>query len=159
MKIDLQTGVVEFTPDLILRPGMMRNELLALNVNWEEWDIIKKIPFSFRTIFKMPNKGMSPKTILVVYIGVGSEPIQFWGLVPWDRAGGSEQNRPEGKHTKKMRAWFREMSDIGLPIRKEWGHVDASYDPWNQSAGVVCNYRERFGSEEEWKHYKKDNKY
>lgn len=158
MKLNSQTGVIEFASNIILRPGMNRNDLLSINVDWEEWEIVENSVISFRTIFKLPNKGMSPKTILIAYVGEESEPLAFWKIAPWDRLDGT-QNRPEGKCTKRIRTWFKDMSGITIPLRKEWGHIDASFDPWNQSATIVCNYRERFGLDEEWSQYKRENKY
>lgn len=158
MKIDPETGIMEFRPDLILYPGMTRTDILSINVDWEDWNVIDDIPRAFRTIIKLPNKGIGPKTILIVYVGLNNRPLAFWDVAPWDIAGGS-QNRPEGKSTKRMRTWFKEMCGINLPLKREWGHVDASFDPWNQTAGVVCTYKERFGSDEEWVEYKKNNKY
>lgn len=158
MKIDSKTGVMEFTSELVLQPGMTRSQILSLNVEWEEWTIIDNIPRSFRTIFQLTNKGANSKNILVVYVGTENRPISFWDLGPWNGADG-EQNRPEGKYTKKMRIWFKSISGVDIPLKREWGHIDASFDPWNQSAGVICNYRERFESDEEWSRYKKNNKF
>lgn len=158
MKIDPQTGVMEFSSKIVLRPGMTRSQLLTIDVEWEEWDVVDNVPFSFRTIFKLPNKGLSPKIILVVFVGIENNPLDFWTLGPWDAPEGT-QARPDGKYTKWMRRWFQDMCTVGLPLKREWGHVDASFDPWNQSASIVCNYRERFNSDEEWDKYKKDNNY
>jgi len=158
MKIDPDTGIIEFLPELILRPGMNRREILALDVGWEDWNVVDNVPWAFRAIIKLPNKTISPKTILIVYVGLDDRPLAFWDVTPWDLVNG-KQNRPEGKCTRRLRAWFKESVNVSLPIKKKWGHVDASFDPWNQTGGVVCNYRERFNSDEEWSEYKKNNKY
>ena len=158
MKIDSETGIIELTPVLALRRGMTRRELLSINVGWEEWDVVDNIPWSFRTIIKLPNKGISPKTILVVHIGLDNRPLTFWDMAPWDLIEGT-QSRPEGKCTKRMRAWFKETFGTDLPLKREWGHINANFDPWNQSTTVTCNYRERFDTDEQWSEYKKNNGY
>ena len=158
MKLDPESGIIELTHELVLRPRMTRQDILAMNVEWENWAVIDDVPRAFRTIIKLPNKGISPKTIVIVYVGLDNRPLAFWDIAAWDLAEGT-QSRPEGKCTKRMRAWFKETFGVGLPLKRNWGHIDASYDPWNQSAGVICNYRERFSSEEDWTQYKKENKY
>jgi len=158
MKIDPESGVVEFNREIILRPRMTRSDILSINTKWEEWTIVDNIPRAFRTIIELPNKGMSSKTILIVHVGLENRPMAFWDVAPWDITEGA-QSRPEGKCTKRMRSWFNEAFKTKLPLKKEWGHIDASYDPWNQSTGVVCNYREGFSSDEEWSEYKKNNNY
>ena len=77
MKLDAETGVVEFLPELILRPGMNRQEILALDVDWKEWNVVENIPWALRVIIKLPNKGMSPKTIVVVHVGLENCPLTF----------------------------------------------------------------------------------
>lgn len=158
MKIDPETGVVKFSKELILRPGMTRSDVLSMSVHWEDWNIIDDIHRAFRAIIKLPNKGISSKTILIVYVGLENRPLAFWDVVPWDIADGTQGQR-EGKVTKRIRSWFEEMANVRLPLKREWGHVDAGFDPWNQTGGIVCNYRERFGTEEEWLRYKRENKY
>jgi hypothetical protein len=158
MKIDPKSGIIEITSELILCPRMMRRDFLSINIEWEDWDIVDNIPRSFRTIIKLPNKGISPKTVLVVHGGLDDRPITFWDLAPWDLMEGT-QSRPNGKHTKRMRNWFKDAFGVGLPLKREWGHVDAYFDPWNQTASVICNYRERFDSDAKWSEYKKNNGY
>lgn len=158
MRIDPESGVIELTNELVLRPRMTREGIMALNVEWEDWVVFDGIPRAFRTIVKLPNKGISPKTIVIVYVGLENRPLAFWHIAAWDLVEGP-QSRPEGKYTKRMRAWFTEMFGVKLPLKRDWGHIDATYDPWNQTAGIVCNYRERFSSDEEWSKYKKENRY
>jgi hypothetical protein len=158
MNLDLKSGVIKITPKMILRPEMTRNDILEIDVGWQDWNIIDGTPRAFRSIIELPNKGMSPKTILIVYVGINNQPLAFWDLAPWDITAGT-QTRPEGRYTKQMRVWFNEMFGVSLPIKRDWGHIDASFDPWNQTAGILCNYRERFSSDEEWAKYKKENKY
>lgn len=158
MKIDADSGIIEITPELAIHPGITRSDLFSMDVKWEEWDVVDNIARSFRTIFKLPNKKISPKTLLIVHIGLDDLPVTFWTLAPWDLVDGT-QSRPEGKYTKRMRVWFKESFDVKLPLKREWGHIDAYFDPWNQTASVICNYRERFDSDERWRQYKKDNNY
>lgn len=158
MKFDTNTGIIEFTPKLILRPGITRKEIKSMNANWEDWSIIDGAPRALRCLINMPNKGISKKTVLIVHAGIDDRPLAFWDVAPWDLADGS-QNRPEGKYTKRMRAWFKEMFNTNLPAGGEWGHIDSSYDPWNQSTGIICNYRERFNTEKEWLEYRSNNNF
>jgi hypothetical protein len=158
MKLDPESGVIEFTSKIVLRPGMTRDDILSIDTNWQEWNVIKNIPRAFRSIINLPNQGISPKTILIVYVGLEERPLAFWDVAPWDMAEGT-QNRPEGKYNKRMRAWFETMFCTKLPLKKNWGHIDASFDAWNQSGGIICNYRERFDSDERWERYKKNNNY
>lgn len=38
-----------------------------------------------------------------------------------------EQNKPEGKVTKRLRNWFFEVTNRSLPSYGSWGHMDAAY--------------------------------
>lgn len=158
MNIDVDSGVIEFTREIVLRRGMTRRDILALDIEWQEWTVIKNVPSAFRAIINLPNKGITSKTILIVRVGEDNRPLTSWDVAPWDLTEG-KQSRPEGKSTKRMRSWFKDTFEIGLPLKRDWGHVDASYDPWNQSTGVICNYREAFSSEMEWSEYKINNAY
>ena len=119
---------------------MTRAEILALDLKWEEWIVVDDVPYAFRALINLPNKGISKKSVLIVRVGLGVHPITSWNLAPWDLIDG-KQSRPEGKHTKRMRAWFFELFGVQLPFQGPWGQIDSSYDPHNQSTTVVCNYR------------------
>lgn len=158
MKFDTKTGTIELADELSLHRGMTRKEILKTSATWEDWIVVEGVPHSIRTIIKLPNKKISAKTILIVHVSPNEYPLAMWDIAPWDLAQGV-QNRPEGKCTKRMRKWFLEMFDVQLPCGGDWGHVDASYDPWNQSTGVICNYRDGFESEDEWDKYRKENQF
>lgn len=158
MKFDPATGIIELTPGLNIGPGMTRKDLLAMNVKWEDWTEVDGVPRAMRALINLLNKGINPKTILIVHVDIANKPIAFWDIAPWDLTG-CTQNRPEGKCTKRMRAWFKAMSGIALPLGRGWGRIDASYDPWNQSSGVVCNYRERFATDEQWFEFRRNNEF
>lgn len=158
MRFDPKSGEIELTKEIRLRRGMTRKEVLSLKAQWEEWMVVDGIASGFRTVLNLPNKGISPKTILIVYVGLDPDPITFWDLGPWDLVDG-QQSRPEGKYTKRMRTWFFEAFNVKLPAGGDWGHIDASHDPWNSSTAVVCNYRERFDSDGDWQEYRRNNKF
>lgn len=155
---DKNTGEICLTPELRIRRGMSRKDILAMAVNWEDWILIDGIPSAYRTIFNLPNRHMSPKTILIVHVGTLDVPLAFWSIVPWDLVDGAQKRR-EGKNTKISRKWFLEMFNSTLPTGGDWGDIDASYDHWNQTVKVVCNYRERFKTDKEWKEYRRENKF
>lgn len=149
MNFDSKTGSIDFDPALFLRPRMLCSEVLALPIKWEEWMIVDGVTHSYRALLKLPNKGMSSKTILIVHVGPGTNPLGLWTLSPWDLIEG-KQSRPEGKCTKRLRIWFQEMFGVKLPVKGEWGDLDACYDPWNQTTSVVCNYVETTGDRASW---------
>jgi hypothetical protein len=158
MKFDPHTGSIEFAEGLYLRRGMTRSEVLGTTAKWEDWIVIDDIPRAFRALINLPNKNIGASTILIVYVGIPDRPIAFWDLAPWDLTDGV-QNRPEGKYTKRIRIWFEDMFKTKLPVGGDWGHIDASYDPHNQSVGIICNYRERFPTDTDWHDYRKRNKF
>jgi hypothetical protein len=158
MRFDPTTGSIEFPCGLVLRRGMTRQQILSSNTKWEDWTVIEGVPHAFRALIDLPNKGLSSKTILIAHVGTDTSPLAFWDIAPWDIADGA-QNRPEGKYTKRMRLWFQETFGEILPLGGDWGNIDASYDPWNQSTGVICNYRERFATNKDWLEYRCRNKF
>lgn len=158
MKFESNTAAIDLLPGLSLHRGMKRSEVLATSAEWENWNTIDGVSTALRTIINLPNKNMSSKTILIVYVRPEGLPIAFWDISPRDLVKGV-QNQREGKYTKQMRNWFKTMFDTKIPCGGEWGHLDSSYDPWNQTAGIVCNYRERFTDEKDWNLYKSRNKF
>lgn len=158
MKFDPQTGNIEFANGLYLYRGMTRKDVMNMKANWEDWNVVNGIPHALRALIKLPNKGISATTILIVRVGFLEHPIGSWVLAPWDLIEGV-QNRPEGKYTKRMRAWFEEMFDSKLPVGGDWGIVDATYDPHNQTATILCDYRESFTSDAQWLDYRKRRRF
>lgn len=158
MKFDQNIDTIVLSPQLCLSPGMTRKEILAMSDNWEEWVVNDGVPVAFRTVMSLPQNGKYTKIVLIVYVGTEERPIAFWNLGVWDLMDG-KQNRPNRKYTKRMRNWFNETFGVKLPLGREWGHIDASYDGWNQSTTIVCNYRERFGTEQEWQNFRKLNRF
>jgi len=157
MKFDSSTGCIDILPGLSLGRGMTRKDVMASSADWEEWDFFDNAAIALRSIIRLPNKNVSPRTMLVVYVRPEDQLIAFWNISLGNVSNGP-QKRPEGKYKNLMRSWFKDMFDTQLPCSGEWGHIDASYDPWNQYAGVVCNYRERFIDEHDWNVYKSQNK-
>lgn len=155
---DKNTGSINLTPELSIDRGMTRQDILEKAVNWESWNVIDGVASAYRTIIKLPHKNISSKTIVIVHVGTSNSPIAFWDIAPWDLASGV-QSRPEGKYTKLTRKWFFDVFHVNLPFGSEWGYIDASYDHWNQSAGVVCNYREGFETHKEWSEFRRENKF
>lgn len=152
------SGSIEFATGLVLHRNMSRLDILNMATQWEDWIVVHGVPSAYRTIMKLPNRGSSSKTILIVYFGILDGPLAFWMLAPWDLSDGA-QKQPEGKYNKRMRKWFFENFHAVLPCGDDWGQVDATYDPWNQSTSIACNYRERFSTEDEWRKYRNENKF
>ncbi len=158
MKLDPETGRLEIFPSLHLHRFMTRTQLFSMESGWEEWSTRQDQVTRYRKILDIPELKALRKTILIVTFALDDGFIHTWDFSSWELTDGY-QNRPEGKRTKDMRKWFKEAFDVDLPIGGNWGNVDATYDPHNQSTGIVCNYRELFTSEEDWKNYRQRNKF
>lgn len=158
MDFDKTTGTINLTAQLQISPATTRAQLLQSHSDWEEWTVVNNVAMSFRTILTLPESRRCKKVVLIVNVGGDDMPIAFWSLGAWDLIEGP-QSRPEGKYTKRMRQWFEDSFNVRLPASGPWGLVEASYDHWNQTSMIVCNYRQRFKTEAEWNEFKSLNKF
>ena len=143
---------------------MTRADLLSMGVPCEDWIKTKDgVTVAYRLILKCKACAELGKIYLIVFFQEKGHDdcggfLDFWDLAP-EKIMDGYQSKPNGKYTEQMRNWFSQQCGVKLPIKKEWGHLDASYDPWNQTSAINCNYKERFDSEQEWAEYKKWNRF
>lgn len=139
MNIDPKNGTLTINEQIKLFKGMNKLELLISSGIFEIWTEHQNIPASYRSIFKNPGN-KTEEIILIVYIDLTTDSIQGWDLGPTKGANGF-QKQPEGKYTKNMRNWFFKNFSENLPLSGNWGFVDASHDPHNQTTSIICNYQ------------------
>lgn len=152
MEFNIDTGALVFSEKLTLSPLMTREQVLNQNVVWEEWYV--KNNQNFRTFLKIKNgKNEGEEIIVIIHfdgISPASSKLGNWDFAPRDNRFDGEQSKPEGKFTKKIRGWFKEMTSISLPAYNSLGHIDAAYDPHNNATSIVCNCRAGFKDEKSW---------
>jgi len=158
MKFDTANGRLDLPAGFSMYPGITHDEVLATATEWEPWSEVDSVPTALKTIIKLPNNNMSPRTILIVRFAPADHAISGWDILPSDLGDGSGFHRA-GKYVKRLRRWFEDMFDAGLPCGAEWGHVDVHYDSREKSGGVVCLYREAFADDREWVLYKHSHKF
>jgi hypothetical protein len=159
MNFDRDTGQIDLLPGLRLHRGMTQLEVLATTAEWEDWHEIDGIPTAFRTIIRLPNKDISARTILIVYFNLEDKVMTRWEILPRDLADGSQYHRA-GKYLKRLERWFREMFGTKVPCGGDWGYLHTSpYDFRNDSAAILCIYREAFINDENWNLYKRNKKF
>lgn len=127
-------------------------------LKWEAWPDKGDKTVSYRTIFDIKGHKQGAIYLIVNFIQCNdiNAIIGSWNFAPEKLIDG-EQKKPEGKVTKRLRDWFKEKTNIVLPIYGSWGHIDASYDHWNCSGTICCNYRSGFRDDKSWKDYCKWN--
>ncbi|WP_340608145.1 hypothetical protein [Xenorhabdus bharatensis] len=136
-----------------------KRNIINSTYNWEEW--IKNFnneTVSYRLLLDKPKNKYGRLFLIVTFTVPINEKslLCSWHLAPEKLING-KQNNPKGKVTNNLKKWFYEETGTKLPIRRENMHIDASYDPWNYSGVIVCNYRSNFENEKAWKDYCKRN--
>ena len=159
MNVDNITGAFFFNRMLALTPFITKKEIMENDtLNWEAWPDKGDNTVSYRAIFN--TKGNIQGDIYLIIHFIQSDDmsaiISGWSFAPYKLIAG-EQKKPEGKVTKRLREWFKEQTNTNLPIYGAWGHIDATYDHWNCSGAICCNYRSGFKDEKSWKEYCKWN--
>ncbi|WP_395306468.1 hypothetical protein [Enterobacter sichuanensis] len=142
MNFDAENGVLKFNKRVLLGPRVTKTELFNnTNVRWEGWPEKKdNKTVSYRTILKGDHE--FGDIYLIIDFLVPNDPnsiIRSWRFASEKLLMG-KQNRPEGKVTRCLREWFKTKSTIVLPVSREWGHVDAAYDPHNLTGTILCHY-------------------
>lgn len=160
MYVDNITGEFCFHKNLALTPFITKKEIMESNcLNWEPWPDKGDKTVSYRTIFDIKGNKQGDIYLIVNFVQCNdiNAIIGSWSFAPAKLIDG-EQKKPEGKVTKRLRDWFKEKTNINLPIYGSWGHIDASYDYWNCSGTIFfCNYRSSFRDDKSWKAYCKWN--
>ncbi|HDC4667019.1 TPA: hypothetical protein O8U43_004486 [Enterobacter cloacae] len=159
MYVDNITGEICFHKNLALTPFITKKEIMESNcLNWEPWPDKGDKTVSYRTIFDIKGNKQGDIYLIVNFVQCNdiNAIIGSWSFAPAKLIDG-EQKKPEGKVTKRLRDWFKEKTNINLPIYGSWGHIDASYDYWNCSGTIFCNYRSSFRDDKSWKAYCKWN--
>jgi hypothetical protein len=149
-------GIFEVRPGLVLTPGMRHEQLLSQPADWEPWLFYDGATVAWRLLFAASGAKKPEQTVLIVTFCGPDGPMARWDIGPLNLMEGA-QSRPEGRHTKALREWFERRHGVALPLSRDWGHIDAAHDPRNQETSVVCNLREGFDSEEEWKDFRRRN--
>lgn len=143
MNFNSDNGIFELSENLYLSPYMRKKEILAQNVVWEEWyPRINGVVFNYRAVVDIKSiHGHEKITVIINFNGTSLEnaSLKSWLCAPTHKFSG-QQNRPEGKLTKALRAWFSSRTTIILPVSADWGNIDAAYDPHNQTAEIICHY-------------------
>jgi hypothetical protein len=156
MNFDVTTGALQVTPTIELRRGMTRSELLSLSCPWEVWIDYEGTPVCYRAIFPIVNAGKTEKMIFIVDVSYHEGVVTAWNFGPYSKWRGA-QARPEGKHTKEARVWFKKATGVSLPQHGAWGAIDAGHDPHNLTTEINCSYPERFKTDREWKEFLRNN--
>jgi hypothetical protein len=151
-----QDGTFEIQPGLVLVPRMRRDQLLSQSGDWEPWLFHEGATVAWRLMFTASGGKKPEPTVLIVTFYGPDGPMIRWEIAPLNIMEGA-QSRPEGKHTRELREWFERRHGVALPCSGDWGLADASHDPHNQVTLVVCNLREGFDSEAEWKDFRRRN--
>lgn len=151
-----ENGTFEVRPGLVLTPGMHHEQLLSQPAEWEPWLFYEGATVAWRLLFAADGAKKPEKTVLIVSFDGADGPMVMWQIAPLNIMDGA-QSRPEGKHTRALREWFARRHGATLPLSGDWGLADAAHDPHNQQTEIVCNLREGFRSEAEWKDFRKRN--
>lgn len=149
-------GTFEIRPGLVLTPGMRAGQLLGQAGNWEPWLVHDGLPVAWRLAFEASGGKKPEKTVLIVTFHGADGSMIKWQIAPWNIMDGA-QSKPEGPHTRALREWFLRRHGAALPLSGDWGFADAAHDPHNQVTLVVCNLREGFDSEADWKDFRRRN--
>jgi len=161
MQLNTKTGEFNIENKIFLSPVMCKSTFFEKNdTNWENWfQLNNNETLGYRTIYRLKNNQYGPLYLIVTFVDCSDTALlSNWYFAP-EMLGDGEQHRPTGgKVTKRLKAWFKDVSSIMLPVRGKWGHIDAEYDVRNSSASIICNYRNAFKSDEEWRQYCKWNK-
>lgn len=159
MNLDIHTGAFFFNKMLALTTLTTKKEIMNNdNFNWEAWPDKGCDTVSYRAIFNIKGNTHGDIYLIVNFIQPNDENaiIGSWGFAPYKLIDG-EQKKPEGKVTKRLRDWFKDKTNVDLPVHGAWGHINAAYDHWNCSGAIYCNYRSGFRDEKSWKDYCKWN--
>lgn len=161
MDVNKEDGRLSFGHGLVLSSTSTRQELFSIDdIFWEPWPDNGVNTVAYRAVFNI-SKNRQGDIYLVVFFSCPSDmndTVKSWSFAP-DKLLMGEQNKPDGKVTRKLRDWFKEQTSIDLPAYGAWGHIDAAYDPHNRTGTIVCNYRSGFKDEKAWKDYIKWNKF
>lgn len=146
MKIFSKDDELIISDDLVLSSKKSQKDTIKKNLNWEPWlknpdgDVV-----SFRLVLNAKEEKYGNLFLIVTF----NSPITdesllcSWFMAPEKLING-KQSKKDGAITKNLRKWFYEKTFVELPAEGEWGHIDASYDPWNSAGLIVCNYKPSF---------------
>jgi len=144
MKFYADDGTLEIWDDLILRRGMIVPDFLASSRL--EWEGGGRNSDSAQSTFDLFPNGVNKKVFLYVRYSVKTGIIWQWAigsrdvnstLVPWE-----EGQRKPRRIVKLNRDWFNKTFSARIPVKAQWGRIDAHYDKRNNGAWVECEYKE-----------------
>ncbi|WP_162286980.1 hypothetical protein [Pantoea stewartii] len=160
MKINKEDGSLDFENGLIISSTSTKKNLFAMGgLFWEGWPDNGDDTVNYRAFFNTKNNRQGDIYLIVFLSHNGDEnaTVVSWCFAP-DNLLMGEQNKPEGKVTRKLREWFKVQSGCNLPVYGAWGHIDAAYDPHNRTGMITCNYRSGFEDANSWSNYCEWNK-
>lgn len=137
MAFDPADGSLILADGLLLHRGLRRADLAHGGHAWEEWLHYGGEPVRYHCLGR--DTRSREAWVLVVLFWPGDGPLRGWDLAPRQAMHGA-QSRPEGRHTRALREWFRQRHGADLPCRGAWGDIDAAHDPHNLTTSVVCSY-------------------
>ncbi|QZY90996.1 hypothetical protein K7H94_03400 [Pantoea dispersa] len=157
LQISCKADVIIFDENIKISLFQKKKEIITNLHPWEDWlrnddgEVV-----SYR--LKLGNKHDGFVYLIVTFKPPVNENalVATWFIAPEGLIEG-QQKKASGKVTKRLRDWFFKKTQVLLPTGGEWGHIDASYDPWNSVGMIVCNYKTAFEDQEKWREYRRSN--
>jgi hypothetical protein len=140
MKFDPETGTLEVADLVLSRHANVPNLVEKSRLKWEDWSYGKM--GGFRAIFDMQYaNGKKVEVIFIINFRKENGEIFRWKIGPSNLIS-NETWGTKKRLIKANREWFEKETGVKLPVRKNWGEVDAFFDPHNLTAIATCLYRE-----------------
>jgi hypothetical protein len=137
------TGDMALGDAVFLGPATRKNQLPEnARLTWEKWPpFVNGLTVTHRAIINPGDPIYGPLYLIVTFAGYADDaPLDTWSLAPRMLIEG-EPNKPQGRVTQKLQAWFNQAAAVTLPVSGTWGEIDAAYDPHNRTGKILCRYR------------------